>query len=135
MTKLNGVVSVMAARLSVKQSERVRFPTSPQRSQNFNGGFVTGLKDILGTTIKTGSTVLTCHNNRIIIGRVAETYEHSGNVKVEPLPFDTDARRDIPRMNPFRRAEYNVFVVSDQDLVIGTLKGYCHNSGEFDEED
>ena len=125
----------MAARLSVKQSERVRFPTSPQRRQNFNGGFVTGLKDILGTTIKTGSTVLTCHNNRIIIGRVAETYEHSGNVKVEPLPFDTDARRDIPRMNPFRRAEYNVFVVSDQDLVIGTLKGYCHNSGEFDEED
>jgi hypothetical protein len=96
---------------------------------------VTGLKDILGTTIQTGSTVLTCHNNRIIIGRVAETFEHSGNVKVEPLPFDTDARRDIPRMKPFRRAEYNVFVVSDQDLVIGTLKGYCHNSGEFDEED
>lgn len=125
----------MAARLSVKQSERVRFPTSPQCSQNFNGGFVTGLKDILGTTIQTGSTVLTCHNNRIIIGRVAETFEHSGNVKVEPLPFDTDARRDIPRMKPFRRAEYNVFVITDREMLLGTLKGYCHNSGEFDDEE
>src|SRR5512136_2199615 len=29
----NGVVSVMAARLSVKQSGRVRFPTSPQTKE------------------------------------------------------------------------------------------------------
>ena len=30
LKKVNGVGSVMAARLSVKQSGRVRFPTSPQ---------------------------------------------------------------------------------------------------------
>ena len=30
LKKVNGVSSVMAARLSVKQSGRVRFPTSPQ---------------------------------------------------------------------------------------------------------
>jgi len=96
---------------------------------------VTGLKDILGTTIQTGSTVLTCHNNRIIIGRVAQTYEDSGNVKVEPLPYDTDSRRPPPKMKPFRRSEYNVFVITDQEMLVGTLKGYCHNSGEFDDEE
>jgi hypothetical protein len=90
--------------------------------------------DILGTPIEVGSTVITCHNGRIIVGRIAEIYEQRGNVKVEPLPFDTNARRDIPRMKPFRRADYNVFVVNDQELFMGTLKGYAHNSGEFDED-
>jgi hypothetical protein len=37
-------------------------------------------------------------------------------------------------MKPFRRADYNVFVVNDQDLFMGTLKGYAHNTGEFDED-
>jgi hypothetical protein len=90
--------------------------------------------DILGTPIEVGSTVITCHNGRIIVGRIAEIYEQRGNVKVEPLPFDTNARRDIPRMKPFRRADYNVFVVNDQELFMATLKGYAHNSGEFDED-
>ena len=92
------------------------------------------INDILGTPIEVGSTVITCHNGRIIVGRIAELYEQTYSVKVEPLPYDTDGRRDIPRMKPFRRAEYNVFVVSDQDLVMGTLKGYAHNTGAFDED-
>jgi hypothetical protein len=92
------------------------------------------INDILGTPIEVGSTVITCHNGRIIVGRIAEIYDRTDNVKVEPLQFDTNARRDIPRMKPFRRADYNVFVVNDQELFMGTLKGYAHNSGEFDED-
>jgi hypothetical protein len=38
-------------------------------------------------------------------------------------------------MKPFRRGEYNVFVVNDQELFISTLKGYAHNTGEFDDEE
>jgi hypothetical protein len=63
-----------------------------------------------------------------------ELFEQSYNVKIEPLPFDTDGRRDIPRMKPFRRADYNVFVVGDQEMFMGTLKGYCHNSGHWDDD-
>jgi hypothetical protein len=92
------------------------------------------INDILGTQIEVGSTVITCHNNRIIVGRITELFEKSDNVKIEPLPFDTDGRRDIPRMKSFRRADYNVFVVSDQDLFIGTLKGYAHNTGYWEED-
>ena len=92
------------------------------------------IHDILGTPIEVGSAVITCHNNRIIVGRIAEIYDQTCNVKVEPLPFDTDGRRDIPRMKPFRRADYNVFVVGDQEMFMGTLKGYCHNSGIFDDD-
>jgi hypothetical protein len=91
------------------------------------------IHDILGTTIEVGSTVITCHNNRIIIGRIANIFDQTCNVTVEPLPFDTDGRRDIPRMKPFRRADYNVFVLNDQEMFMGTLKGYCHNSGYWDD--
>ena len=92
------------------------------------------INDILGTPIEVGSTVITCHNGRIIVGRIAEIYDQTDNVKVEALPFDTNARRPPPVMKPFRRADYNVFVVNDQELFMGTLKGYAHNSGEFDED-
>ena len=92
------------------------------------------IHDILGTTIEVGSTVITCHNNRIIIGRIANIFDQTCNVTVEPLPFDTNGRRPPPGMKPFRRADYNVFVVNDQELFMSTLKGYCHNTGEFDED-
>ena len=91
--------------------------------------------DILGTPIEVGSTVITCHNNRIILGRITELYENSYSVKVEPVQSDTAGRRQPPKMKPFRRDEYNVFVVNDLELVVGTLKGYAHNTGEFDDED
>ena len=40
---LNGVSSVMAAHLSVKQVERVRFSLSPQFSITYNGGHMPGV--------------------------------------------------------------------------------------------
>ena len=93
------------------------------------------LNDILGTPIEVGSVVVVCHNNRIILGRIIELFENSYSVKVEPLPYDTDSRRPPPKMKPFRRSEYNVFVITDREMLVGTLKGYCHNSGEFDDEE
>ena len=87
--------------------------------------------DILGTPIEVGSTVITCHNNRIIVGRITELFENSCSVKVEPVRSDTAGRRPVPKMQSFRRDEYNVFVVNDQELFIGTLKGYAHNTGEL----
>jgi hypothetical protein len=77
--------------------------------------------DILGTPIEVGSIVVTCHNKRIILGRITELFENSYSVKVEPLPYDTDGRRPPPKMKPFRRDEYNVFVVTEQDHFIGSL--------------
>ena len=93
------------------------------------------INDILGTPIEVGSTVITCHNNRIILGRIIEVFENSYSVKVEPVQSDTAGRRPVPKMKPFRRDEYNVFVVNNHELVISTLKGYAHDTGEFNDED
>lgn len=91
------------------------------------------IHDILGTPVELESAVIACHNNRIIVGKVIKINEQTHNVTVEPLPFDSGERRPPPDMKPFIRTSYNVFVVNDQELFMGTLKGYCHNSGLWDE--
>jgi hypothetical protein len=92
------------------------------------------LTDILGTPIEVGSVVVACHNKRIILGRIIELFENSDSVKVDPLPYDTAGRRCIPKMKPFRRDEYNVFVINDQEHFMGIVKGYALNTGWFDED-
>jgi len=38
-------------------------------------------------------------------------------------------------MKPFRRYDYNVFVVNDGEVLISTIKGFMHNTGEFDDDE
>lgn len=93
------------------------------------------IKDIVGTEIKLNDTVVTTHNGRIILGRVSKIYAHNDCVQVSALDTDTGGRRPVPKMKPFRRYDYNVFVVNDGELLISTLKGYMHNTGEWDEDE
>jgi hypothetical protein len=92
------------------------------------------IKDILGKPINQGSTVITCHNGRIILGRIINVNRDTETVKVEAIASDTGGRRPPPAMKPFRRNDYNVFVVDDREMLIGSLKGYAHDTGEFDED-
>ena len=93
------------------------------------------IHDIVGTEIKLNDTVVTTHNGRIILGRVSKIYEHNDCVQVSALDTDTGGRRPAPKMKPFRRYDYNVFVVNDGELLISTLKGYMHNTGEWDDDE
>ena len=93
------------------------------------------IQDIVGTEIKLNDTVVTTHNGRIILGRVSKIYVHNDCVQVSALDTDTGGRRPVPKMKPFRRYDYNVFVVNDGELLISTLKGYMHNTGEWDEDE
>ena len=93
------------------------------------------IKDIVGTEIKLNDTVVTTHNGRIILGRISKIYAQTDGVQVRARDTDTGGRRPAPMMKPFRRYDYNVFVVNEGELLISTLKGYMHNTGEFDEED
>ena len=93
------------------------------------------IKDIVGTEIKLNDTVVTTHNGRIILGRVSKIYAHNDCVQVSALDTDTGGRRPPPKMKPFRRCDYNVFVVNEGELLISTLKGYMHNTGEWDEDE
>ena len=93
------------------------------------------IQDIVGTEIKLNDTVVTTHNGRIILGRVSKIYAHNDCVQVSALDTDTGGRRPVPKMKPFRRYDYNVFVVNDGELLISTLKVFMHNTGEWDEEE
>jgi hypothetical protein len=93
------------------------------------------IQDIVGTEIKLNDTVVTAHNGRIILGRVSKIYAHNDCVQVTALDTDTGGRRPAPKTKPFRRSDYNVFVVNDGELIISSLKGFMHNTGEWDEED
>ena len=92
------------------------------------------IQDIVGTEIKLDATVVTTHNGRIILGRISKIYDNDC-VQVTALNTDTGGRRPAPKMKPFRRYDYNVFVVNDGELLISTLKGFMHNTGEWDEDD
>ena len=93
------------------------------------------IKDIVGTEIKLNDTVVTTHNGRIILGRISKIYAHNECVQVSVLDTDTGGRRPVPKVKPFRRYDYNVFVANEGELLISTLKGYMHNTGEFDDDE
>jgi hypothetical protein len=93
------------------------------------------IQDIVGTEIKLNDTVVTTHNGRIILGRISKIYEDNDCVQVSAIDTDTGGRRPAPKMKPFRRYDYNVFVVNDGEVLVSTIKGFMHNTGEFDDDD
>jgi len=93
------------------------------------------IQDIVGTEIKLNDTVVTTHNGRIILGQVSKIYADNECVQVSALDTDTGGRRPPPKVKPFRRSDYNVFVVNEGELLISTLKGFMHNTGEFNEDE
>jgi len=94
-----------------------------------------GLRDIIGTEIQLDATVLCTHNNRIVLGRISKANPETKKVTVLPLQTTTGGRRPPPPPRPLVREEYNVFVVNDAEVLMGTIKGYGHNTGEWDDED
>jgi hypothetical protein len=82
------------------------------------------IKDIVDNHINLGSTVIVAHNGRIILGRVIKLHTDTEQVTIEPVHSDTGGRREAPSMKPFRRYDYNVFVVNEDEHFMAALKGY-----------
>ena len=88
-------------------------------------------KDIIGTPLKPDAVVIYSENGRIVFGRIVKVYEKSTTVRVKPLLSDTNGRRKPPRNREVRREDYNVFVVNEGEFVVGTLKGFTHDTGAW----
>ena len=88
-------------------------------------------KDIIGNELKPDAVVVYTDNNRIVLGRIAKIHEGSTKVSVIPLQSDTKGRRPPPKVKTVRREDYNVFVVNDGEVLMGTLKGYAHDTGRW----
>jgi hypothetical protein len=76
--------------------------------------------DITGNPLEVGNCVLTCQNNRIILGRITALGET--NIMVQPLEADAKKRREIPPQKPLRRFPYNVYAVNPKEIFWAELK-------------
>jgi hypothetical protein len=105
------------------------------------------MKDIVGNDITENCAVVVAHNGRIILGRVTKLNQRSDSVTVTPIHSDSGGRRTAPDMKPFRRSDYNVFVINDGEMLVAALKSFTtivdHDMeldrklwrGELDEQD
>jgi hypothetical protein len=92
-------------------------------------------RDIIGTELKSDAVVVYTLNNRIVLGKIVKVHKSSTKISIIPLNTTTGGRRPAPKIKNHIREDYNVYVVSDGELLMGTLKGYGHNTGEWDDED
>lgn len=88
--------------------------------------------DIAGKQIQLDDTVITTESNRIIMGRIIKINEKTGSVTVEPLMSTTGGRRRPPIRRCLTRAVHNVYVLSKGDLMFAQLRGYYHNTGQWE---
>lgn len=90
------------------------------------------LRDIAGKCIELDDLVITTESNRIVTGRVIKINEKSRNVTVEPIMSTTGGRRQPPIKRNLSRAEHNVYVIPRGEQLFTQLRGYYHNTGEWE---
>jgi len=119
----------MDAHSTVTAEEGDRYPLGPPVFSR--SCMKASRKDIMGTALKPDAVVIYSENGRIVFGRIIKIYENSTTVRVKPLLSDTNGRRSPPTNKEVRREDYNVFVVNEGEFVVGTLKGYTHDTGRW----
>jgi hypothetical protein len=81
-------------------------------------------KDIAGRDLAIDNHVLLCEHNRIIVGKVTKLHDNWRSlVTVEPLASDAGSRRQEPAQKPLRRNSYNLYLVTDQEMLVAILRG------------
>jgi len=93
-------------------------------------------RDIIGTELKPDAVVVYTLNNRIVVGKIAKLHQPGAQSRVSIIPINstTGGRRPAPKIKNHIREDYNVYVVNDGEYLIGALKGYGHNTGEWDDD-
>ena len=91
------------------------------------------IKDLLGQPIEVGNFVVTSQNARIVVARVEKITDSFVYVKPANSHAGKNAygqpRRGTPKQKVMRKLHYNVSVVTDQDIVIATLKDALNKRG------
>ena len=85
-------------------------------------------RDIAGRALAVDQHVILCEHNRIIVGKIVRLFDpksagHS-RVKIQPLNSTTGDRRPEPNAKPVIRLSYNLYLVTDQELLIAILRGH-----------
>jgi hypothetical protein len=81
-------------------------------------------RDIAGRDLAIDHHVILCEHNRIILGRVIKLHDNwQSQVTVEPLRSTAGGRRVEPSLKPLRRSSYNLYLVTDQEILMAMLRG------------
>ena len=81
-------------------------------------------KDIAGRDLALDNHVILCEHNRIIVGKVIKLHDNwRSTVTVQPLNSDAGGRRHEPAQKPVRRNSYNLYLVTDQEILMAILRG------------
>jgi len=80
--------------------------------------------DIAGRELAVDQHVILCEHNRIILGKIVKLYDNwHSSVALQPLNSTAGGRRVEPNLKPLRRNSYNLYLVTDQEILMAMLRG------------
>ena len=81
-------------------------------------------RDIAGRELALDNHVILCELNRIIVGKVVKLHDNwQSTVTLQPLHSTAGGRRVEPNLKPLRRNSYNLYLVTDQEILMAMLRG------------
>jgi len=81
-------------------------------------------QDIAGRDLAVDNHVILCEHNRIIVGKIIKLHEGwRSQITVQPLNSTAGQRRVEPSLKPLRRNSYNVYLVTDHEILMAMLRG------------
>lgn len=84
-------------------------------------------RDIAGRALAVDQHVILCEHNRIIVGKIVRLFDpiraRDSRVKIQPLSSTAGGRRVEPNAKPMIRLSYNVYLVTEQELLVAMLRG------------
>jgi hypothetical protein len=85
-------------------------------------------RDIAGRALAVDQHVVLCEHNRIIVGKIVRLYDPiragDSRVRIQPLNSTSGGRRPEPNAKPTIRLSYNLYLITDQELLVAILRGH-----------
>lgn len=87
----------------------------------------THYRDIAGRALAVDNHVIICEHGRIIVGKVVQLMKYTrygdSRVRVQPLSSTAGGRRVEPNSKPILRNSYNVYLITDNEILMAMLRG------------
>ena len=84
-------------------------------------------RDIAGRNLTLDNHVILCEHGRIIVGKVVQLMKYTrhgdSRVRIQPLNSSAGGRRMEPSTKPILRNSYNVYLITDHEILMYMLKG------------
>lgn len=87
----------------------------------------TDYRDIAGRSLAVDNHVIVCEHGRIIVGKIIKLMDNTrygdSRVRIQPLNSTAGGRRVEPNSKPILRNSYNVYLITDSEILMYMLRG------------